>query len=635
MPWFRSLPSTHTPLPADASELAPLVTDLWQPGHFYVGRGLKLAWQFEADQQAPWETFRGNLVDIRQTRGARQFLAWNLLRVVGREARPEDPLLSILLDAGERTIHITRGLLVQTWEANSESNIIEGTESARWIRELVGSVRLDDLTSHEELRDELICRIQQAIWGTSRLPLTSVEAPLPAYSLGQLAYAYRADLPGELRSRPMLRWRVLLALGWSPELAPVEESKLLEVLLRAVDHDEADSLADEFVEQWADLGFAPRDLLLCLRRMFEEVSLSPYTEFVDRTLAFIEGLVGRHWLEAADALDFVAWLLRRICRHLTAYDLVTFHYRGANYPDALLLDAALGSLLRHAERDSGLFHGDGRQAALRRRALRQGLIVRRSYEGHLVPDSPTSPGDASRILPEQLPAPPKEQIDHPLRRNKQLFASTPTRHLVIAAAKEIFQDALRDLSDQRELAELGTALFIDRPFGWGKETAEPDTTPIVAHEAFSAMTAERRFDLLLKLVAECGLALADESAKRQRLRVAGSSGISAAEIAEPRRPVVSLADVRRVASDFVVVRSMPGSIERVFELLDSDSQQKLGDSSTWCWLFRSVGGDLKLIASDGRTALLDPDVSRGFVQRGRVEWPRGGVRVSINTDGQG
>ena len=630
MPWFRSPPSTLTPLPADPSDLAPLVTDLWQPGHFYVGRGLKLAWQFEAEQQLPWETFRGNLVDVRQIRGTRQFLAWNLLRVEGREACPDDPLLSILLDAGERTIHITRGLLVRTWEANGDSNIIEGTESARWIRELVGSVLLDDLTSHEELRDELICRIQQAIWGTSRLPLTSTEAPLPAFSLGQLAYAYRADLPDELRSRPMLHWRVLLALGWSPELAPVEESKLLEALLRAIGSDETEALADDFADQWADLGRPAKDLLPCLRRMFEEVSLSPYSEFVDRTLAFVEVLAERRWLDVSAALDFAAWLLRRLCRHLTAYDLVAFHYRGANYPDALVLEAALAALLRHAECDSSLFRGNGREAVLRRRALRQGLIVRRNYEGHLVPDSPTSPGDASRILPDQLAAPPKEQIDHPLRRNKQLFASAPTRDLVTAAAKEIFEEALRDLSDEKELAELGTALFIDRPFGWGKETAEPDTTPIVAHEALSVMLGERRLDLLLKLAAECALTVADEADLRKRLSACAGSEIAATEIADPPRPVVSLADMRRVSSDFVVVRTMPGSIERVFELLDSEAKQKLGEPSNWRFLFRSSSGDLKLIANDGRTALLEPDISRGFVQRGRVEWPRAGVRFSLD-----
>ena len=43
---------------------------------------------------------------------------------------------------------------------------------------------------------------QQAVVGTSRLPLTSVEAPLPAFTFGQLAYFYRSDAGTEpIRSR--------------------------------------------------------------------------------------------------------------------------------------------------------------------------------------------------------------------------------------------------------------------------------------------------------------------------------------------------------------------------------------------------------------------------------------------------
>jgi hypothetical protein len=626
MPWFRSPAPTQTPLPAEVRSLASLVTELWRPGHFYVARGLKLAWQFEAEQELPWETFRGHLVDLRQIRTTRHFLAWNLLSVEGQTPQLDDPLLSVLLDAESKSIHVTRGLLMQAWHAESESNVIEGAEAPRWVRELVGSIRLEDLSSEEEFRDELICRIQQAIWGTSRLPLTSVEAPLPAFSLGQIAYAYRSGLPEELQSRPMLHWRVLLAMGLSRELAPIEESKLLESLLRSIGPEETETLADEFIEAWSEMGRTPRDLIPSLRRMFEEVSLSPYTDFVERTLQWIDILAERGWLAASDATDFVGWLLRQLCRHLTAYDLVMFHYRGANYPDALVLDAALSALLRFSEHHPQLFQGDDAPTKMRRRAVRQAMILRRSYEGHLVPDFPTSPGDAARIMPEGSAAPPREQIEHHLRRTRQLFASTPTAVMLTSAAKALLQAAIHDLDDDRELAELGTAVFIDRPFGWGKEPAETDTTPIVAHEAFSARIGERRLDVLRKLAAECGLPIVKETELRQRLRSgAGRQGIPAAEIGEPPRPVVSLADVRRVADDFVVLRTMPGSLRRVFDWFDAATRKALGESAAWRWLFRDAAGGLKLVAADGRTVQLIPDLSRGFVQRARAEWPLGGV----------
>ena len=63
------------------------------------------------------------------------------------------------------------------------------------------------------------------------------------------------------------------------------------------------------------------------------------------------------------------WLLRQLGRHLTAYDLVTFHHRGANYPDALLLDDLLRRYLLRIERTPELFVGD----AHRLRRFRTGV----------------------------------------------------------------------------------------------------------------------------------------------------------------------------------------------------------------------------------------------------------------------
>src|SRR3989440_8473677 len=117
------------------------------------------------------------------------------------------------------------------------------------------------------------------------------------------------------------------------------------------------------------------------RSLFNAVSLSPYTSLVDNAIALIE-LTGRQ-----DVFDVLGDLLIKLGRHLTAYDLVTFHHRGANYPDALLLDAVLKEYLAWAERRPELFAdsaGERWRKRLRRRALRQGWLLRRRYQGPAV-----------------------------------------------------------------------------------------------------------------------------------------------------------------------------------------------------------------------------------------------------------
>ena len=67
-------------------------------------------------------------------------------------------------------------------------------------------------------------------------------------------------------------------------------------------------------------------------------------------------------------MDFLGWLLRQLGRHLTAYDLVVFHHRGANYPDALVLDAVLKAYLIRIERRPELFLDDTRDDETARKA---------------------------------------------------------------------------------------------------------------------------------------------------------------------------------------------------------------------------------------------------------------------------
>src|SRR5262249_16684161 len=142
----------------------------------------------------------------------------------------------------------------------------------KWVRELVGTIPLDRFA---ELRDELVCRVFQAVVGTSRLPLTSVEAPLPAFSLGQLAYFYRGPLPAEARSTPMTFFRELAELARDGGLSESEKAKLLETLLHVTPVEELGPAADVLFGTDA----APATALLTL---FNEVSLSPYTDLVEK-----------------------------------------------------------------------------------------------------------------------------------------------------------------------------------------------------------------------------------------------------------------------------------------------------------------------------------------------------------------
>src|SRR5207249_9137254 len=136
--------------------------------------------------------------------------------------------------------------------------------------------------------------------------------------------------------------------------------------------DQVEAGAELFVQVWDRAETTSAELVRCVQRMFHEVSLSPHTEFVPRTLAFLQTLrekeprlirvshpnlemhhatpsppasggegsakiesdtrlarTGHGMLSQEHEADLLAWLVRQIHRHLNAYDLVTFHHRGA------------------------------------------------------------------------------------------------------------------------------------------------------------------------------------------------------------------------------------------------------------------------------------------------------------------
>ncbi len=569
MPSFRK-PKTEARKPTSVTSL---ITEMFRPAHFFLGPELELEWEHEAEQELVWEIFQGRLLDPAHTRQRRCFAAWKIYASSLREeGRPNEPLLALYLDAAARQLHVVRGLDSYVWEGyDSGGNVYLSRERRKWVRDLVSSIPLDHFADQEELRDELACSLFQAVVGTSRLPLSSVETPLPQFSFGQLFYCYRPDAPPS--AAPVRGWRSLLTDMLAPSLNPREEASLLETFLHAVAFEEMSDAVVALVQRWAQCQHTNAGLPGLLRTMFNQVSLSPYTDLVPKTLAFLQALEESGIFHTENVVDFLSFLLRHIGRHLTAFDLVIFHHRGANYPDALLLDAVLKEYLALLDRRPDLFldaaddnQGVRRKKRIRRRALRQGWLLRRRYEGHAVPDLPTSPGENMRVLPPSHPRVPEEQITQPARRSRQLYAGDPLLpRLRVGRIAAVLRQSFLDLEQLDEWRELGLGVFLDRPLGVGKAAAEPDGTLLLAAEAFSISIARQR---LLALASD--LDIHPEDALIQRLLTRPSlPGLPLDSIGGAVRPgTVSLADARRASADFVFLRSTPSSVKALLAQFD-------------------------------------------------------------------
>src|ERR1043166_4560503 len=278
MPRFRPrlTPPRTDPTPPDLLAVGQMIDALWQPGHFFVAGGLNLHWTFATAEEVPWEIFQGNLLPSAQTRKTAKFVSWHVT-----QDGADTPMLSARLDPVGRVVHVTRGILCYVWEARSEPEalateatpVIETREVQRWVTELVGSAELDRFPDADELRDELNCLIWQAVVGTSKLPLHSVEAPLPAFSLGQLHYCYRPW--ADALDAPVSDWQELLDLIDRTELLAREKARGLDVLLRHLSAEKAQKAANILVARQYAAGRARRDIVPLMRMMFNEASLSP------------------------------------------------------------------------------------------------------------------------------------------------------------------------------------------------------------------------------------------------------------------------------------------------------------------------------------------------------------------------
>lgn len=506
-----------------------------------------------ADQETVrWEIFLGHLLDQAATRRIETFSAWHVF-LDRATVRAENPLLSIYWNAAAQTVFVTRQILTHAFEAFEESPGVIGTRAVqKWVRELVGAISTRELDA-SEIEVQLGQLVYLAVVGLSRLPITSLESPLPCFSLGELAY-----FPGDSRAMDNGHPKAdrLFALLAGAEVAVA--ARALEFALRGLPP-EADQ---QMIATLAQIE--PERVDLLVRTVFNQAALAPYTGFADRLVNLVGRLAGKPWFGTGRALRVYSFMLRQLCRHLTAFDLSLFHNFGANYPDALFLDSLLQAPLRILEEQPQA--GISPDQRLLRRALRGAVLLRKHYEGLRVPDAPTSMGENSRVLPAPFVRVPEEQITELGKRRRTLFDQSPTDGLFSARTRPILEQSFRELNDQQELQELGTALFLDRPLGVLKRPGEVDRTPLVSYVAFSRSLAVRR----LATASSAGwLDDSTHDALRARLANLAPAGVAAAELQCVERPgIVSLADANKAAADFVVLRSTRGSLDEMLQLYD-------------------------------------------------------------------
>lgn len=614
-----------------------------------------------------WEIVKGRLIDPKYTREEQTFESWNV-RVsqspdlgpsaealattcqsqnrhentssAPRQSEPNDdqpseniPLVSLKLDWSTSELHVVRSVLSYVWEGYSEGNVVQTRETTKWVQELVGTVDLS-LYGHElTLRDELISRVFHAVVGVSRLPLTSIESPLPGFTFGQLGYVARKPL-SDSQEQPLSNWKQLLESGLTRELNWQEVVRLLELLLRLEARVRDPELVRTFLQRWKTLRYSNVELPELLRQVVNVTSLSPYTNFVENLLHFTRCLADDpEGISTEDHVDFLGYVLRQLGRHLTAYDLVVFHNRGANYPDALFLDAVLSEYLRLIGNHPTLFSDSSdddartqRTKRLRRRALRQGFLHWHKYRGLPVPVAPTSPGENTRVLPVPYVRVPEDQLLQLTAREKRLFEN---RELTIPRhATDVVFQCFRDLSHPRELQELGTAVFIDRPLGIRKAPGEPDQTVLFSHVAFSGSIAEQRLAFLAELSPEV---------KPGELSVSLPKGISVRAYAAIPPRVVSLADAVRAADDFLLLHTTRSAVAEFVDQYPAlpwsltqtnpKTPQKLlilPDPET-------LSSDaIQLVVYDRNLQEVfrtEADLSAGYIGVGGKEFPRNGLRL--------
>ncbi|HEV3136819.1 MAG TPA: hypothetical protein VGZ26_02925, partial [Pirellulales bacterium] len=215
------------------------IEEVFGPRHFFVAKPNRLRVEHVAFQRLPWEIFRGNLLDPSHTRETAEFEAWNLFLDTGDEPGGA-PLISIKWQPARQQLFIVRQILSHGFEAYEDPpGVILSRPVQKWLAELAGTIEIEHFDS-DTLRAELAGHVFRAVIGSSRLPITSIESPLPAFSLGQLAYLSNRSDSCEAQSDPLAFLRSALVQNCKT----IEQVKALEVALRAIENREVPRLAD-------------------------------------------------------------------------------------------------------------------------------------------------------------------------------------------------------------------------------------------------------------------------------------------------------------------------------------------------------------------------------------------------------
>jgi hypothetical protein len=551
-------------------EIANAIQSALRPGNFFVAEPLHLRIEHHPQEVCRWEVFRGHLLDPAQTRLEKTFASWNLIL-----DPPGRSIISIRFDAEQQKVHVVRFVEVYGWEAYEDAGVIQSREARKWNGELIGTIDLAELPGETRLAWALHRLLFFAVVGTSRLPITSIESPLPVYSLGQFAHIRQTT---RTRSESAVTHPQTLLKDLCLESAFAAEGRLrwivkaVDFALRASPASGIPAIADQLFAKWQDPAnwglITPEQLFILI---FNHAALSPYTAFVDNLTALLLRLAEPSKLGADRVLDIFSYMLRHLVRHLTSYNLTEFHNLGANYPDALALDALLRAYIELLPAVSAEPTDHLPRGKLRRRALRQAWMLRKQLEGLRVPAMPTSPGENLRVMPAPFERIPQDELLQPAKRSKRLFEGQPAESLLTAAARDVLRESLDQLFDPSELRELGLGVYLDRPLGVFKERGEVDRTPLLSYEAFSRTIARNR----LTSLRDWGVLPPEQHREcHESLDVLSVPGIPVGELPDRERPaVVSLEEAKRAAEDFVFCRSTASSLHQFAWLLVEDNER--------------------------------------------------------------
>jgi len=578
--------------------LVAAVDGVLRPEEFLSGAGCVLRISPPRRDEPRWELFQGQLLGPDQTRRTQPFVRWDLFLDVAPDASNEHtagwkcdaPIIVLLYSATQNRLFLVRSLQVYGWQASETSPGVIVSHAAlltRW--ELVGSLAVPaaaevpatrrgrDVSRDQEspplsIADGLRTLLRMACTGISRLPILSVEAPHPAFTFGNLCAGLGAwhdsaasgDRDAAPLSDPIAAWD--LEVAFALRHASLPRPWVVEFILRMIPAHRLAMLAQRIKAATApcDNGLPDTvpheralpvwDMPALLRSVFHQVSLTPATDFLEKFVELLRLLPqqngAKNNVSVAEMFDLCGFFVRQLCRHLNAYDLRRFHSYGANYPDAILIDGLLVLLVEWGIAHPELLDGSAPAPIARRQALLHAWLTRGGYEGLPVPEHPTTQGENLRMIPGRARL-DEGQIVDPERRDKRLFQGERTADEIAAPLRDRLSDAVADLRDPTLVREFGMALFLDRPFGVGKDMGELDRTPLIASTAHSCQIARSRIERLRShgfAVPETGVA---GDLRDGRHSAGDFDGIPALRYPSTPRPgVICQHDALQTADDF-------------------------------------------------------------------------------------